>query len=199
MQEIELIKNWIKPKSKILDLGCGNGEILYWLKQHRQISGYGLEIDPDKITQCIKKDINVIEQDLNLGLKNFPDQSLDTIIMLQTLQAVKAPDFLIQEMVRVAKEAIVTFPNFSHWRCRLQIGLFGRMPISKAIPHQWYNTPNIHLCTFKDFEKLCKTLNIRITDRSVINSQHQSSLVMNLLPNLLGEIALYKITAGSLS
>ena len=198
MREINLIKHWVKPESKVLDLGCGNGEVLQELKQQLNISGYGLEIDPDKITQCIAKGIHVIEQDLNFGLKNFPDQSLDTIIMLQTLQAVKAPDFLIQEMVRVAREAIVTFPNFGYWRSRLQTSLLGRMPVSKAIPHQWYNTPNIHLCTFKDFEMLCDTLHIRIVNRSVLNDQHQSGFITSLLPNLLGEIALYKITAESI-
>ena len=198
MQEIDLIKHWITPESRVLDLGCGSGEVLHGLKQQLNVSGYGLEIDPDKITQCIAKGISVIEQDLNLGLKNFPDRSLDTIIMLQTLQAVKAPDLLIQEMVRVAREAIVTFPNFGYWRSRLQTSFFGRMPVSKAIPHQWYNTPNIHLCTFKDFEMLCDTLHIRIVNRSVLNNQHKSGFITSLLPNLLGEIALYKITAESI-
>ncbi len=196
MREIDLIKNWIKPESRILDLGCGSGEVLYQLKETLNVSGYGLEIDPDKITECIRKGINVIEQDLNLGLKNFPDQSLDSIIMLQTLQAVQAPDFLIQEMVRISREAIVTFPSFSHWRCRLQVGLLGKMPVSKAVPHQWYDTPNIHLCTFKDFEMLCRRLRIEIMDRSVINSQHKSSFITRLLPNLFGEVALYRIRAA---
>ena len=193
MQEVDLIKHWIKPDSRILDLGCGDGTVLYRLQKELGISGYGLEIDAHNITECIRKGINVIEQNLDLGLNNFPDQSMDLAIMLQTLQAVKRPDHLLEEMLRIAHAAIVTFPNFSHWRCRIQLSMKGKMPVSKAIPHQWYSTPNIHLCTFQDFEALCRKMGISIISRSVINSQKKTSFFATLWPNLFGEVALYKI------
>ena len=146
-----LIQRGVKPGSQVLDLGCGQGTLLQYLQRHKNVRGYGLEINPDNITACIRNGVNVIEQDLDNGLRNFKDNSIDTVIMTQALQAVERPDLLLDEMLRIGNEAIVTFPNFGYWRTRFYLMLKGRMPMSETLPYNWYDTPNIHMCTFKDF------------------------------------------------
>ena len=147
----QLAEKWIKPKSRVLDLGCGDGTLLLHLQKTLGVTGYGLEIDEAKINEAIGKGLNIIEQDLNDGLARFSDNSFDTVVMARALQAVKSPDQLLIDMLRVAKEGIVTFPNFAYWQNRVYLGIKGIMPMSETLPHEWYNTPNIHLCTFKDF------------------------------------------------
>lgn len=192
--DLQIIQEWIKPGSRLLDLGCGDGELLRYLSDHRQVTGYGLEIDPDKINACIERGVNVIEQNLDAGLSNFGDNTFDSVLMTQALQAVHYPDQVLEEMLRIGREAILTFPNFAHWRCRLYLGSKGRMPVSEFMPYTWYNTPNIHFCTFKDFEDLCRERSIRILDRLVVDQAHQSTWLSGLWPNLLGEIAIYRVT-----
>jgi methionine biosynthesis protein MetW len=193
--DLELIEPWIKPQSHILDLGCGDGTLLHHLSNTKQVTGYGLEIEPALITECLEKGVNVLEQDLDQkGLDNFQGKSFDTVLMTQALQAVRHPDLMLEEMLRLGKEGIITFPNFGHWRCRGYLGLKGRMPMSKTLPYTWYNTPNIHLCTFKDFESLCFQKNIHILDRTVVDSSHHDRWFINLWPNLLGEIAIYRVS-----
>lgn len=191
----QLAEKWIRPNSRVLDLGCGNGELLAHMQSKHQIRAYGLEIDQDKIVKAIGLGLNIIQQDLNLGLKRFADQSFDYVVMAQALQAVDAPDLLLRDMVRVGKEAIITFPNFAHWKTRSYLALKGRMPVSKVLPYMWYNTPNIHLCTFKDFEALCKDNNIRIINRLAVNDHQQDNLLMRKFPNLFGEVAIYRVSA----
>lgn len=186
------ISGWIKPGSRVLDLGCGDGTLLEHLKTHRNVDGYGLEIDPENVTACVRKGINVIQSNLDDGLSEFDEDSFDYVVMTQTLQAMQFPDKLLTEMLRIGREGIVTFPNFGHWRGRAQLALGGHMPFSRALPNEWYNTPNIHLCTLKDFESLCKKLGIKILKRSVVDTAHHTTMGMRLLPNLLGEIALYR-------
>ncbi|WP_339844229.1 methionine biosynthesis protein MetW [uncultured Halopseudomonas sp.] len=192
--DLEIIQEWIKPGSRLLDLGCGDGELLRYLSDHRKVTGYGLEIDPDKINACIKRGVNVIEQNLDTGLSNFGDNTFDSVLMTQALQAVHYPDQVLEEMLRIGREAILTFPNFAHWRCRLYLGTKGRMPVSEFMPYTWYNTPNIHFCTFQDFEDLCRERSIRILDRLVVDHAHRSTRLSGLWPNLLGEIAIYRVT-----
>ncbi|KKN84738.1 hypothetical protein LCGC14_0285510 [marine sediment metagenome] len=192
--DLQIIQEWIKPNSHVLDLGCGDGELLRYLRDHKQVHGYGLEIDPDKITSCVRNGINVIEQDLDKELNNFGDKSFDTVVMTQSLQAMHFPDRVLEDMLRIGKEGILTFPNFAHWRCRLYLSGKGRMPVSEFMPYTWYNTPNIHFCTFQDFEDLCRSRSIQILDRLVVDQTHQSSWLSALWPNLLGEIAIYRIT-----
>ncbi|MEH6671834.1 methionine biosynthesis protein MetW [Halopseudomonas sp.] len=192
--DLEIIQEWIKPGSRLLDLGCGDGELLRYLSDHRKVTGYGLEIDPEKINACIERGVNVLEQNLDTGLSNFGDNSFDSVLMTQALQAVHYPDQVLEEMLRIGREAILTFPNFAHWRCRLYLGTKGRMPVSEFMPYTWYNTPNIHFCTFKDFEDLCRQRSIRILDRLVVDQAHQSTWLSGLWPNLLGEIAIYRVT-----
>jgi methionine biosynthesis protein MetW len=192
-----IISEWIQPGSHVLDLGCGDGTLLHYLKTSRGVTGYGLEIDPEELAGCIEKGVNVIQADLDAGLSQFEPGSFDYVIMSDALQVVQRPDLLIDEILRVGRECIVTFPNFGHWRARLAIALRGRMPISPALPDEWYDTLNIHLCTVLDFEDLCREKNISILRRSVVNHAHRTTLGMRLLPNLLGEIALYNLRNGS--
>jgi methionine biosynthesis protein MetW len=147
----QLAERWIKPGSRVLDLGCGDGELLAHMARKLEIDCYGLEIDEDKITTAIGRGLNIIQQDLNEGLGRFADQSFDAVVMAQALQAIKAPDQMLLDMVRVGREAIITFPNFAHWKTRSYLGFRGRMPVSEALPYMWYDTPNIHLCTFRGF------------------------------------------------
>ncbi|MBL4820047.1 MAG: methionine biosynthesis protein MetW [Gammaproteobacteria bacterium] len=192
--DLEIIQHWIKPGSKVLDLGCGDGNLLQYLKQTREVSDIGLEIDAANINQCLAKGVNVLEQDIDNGLSNFQSNSFDTVLLTQTLQALSNPDLLIDEMLRVGKNCIVTFPNFGNWKSRLYLLRRGRMPVSRFMPYQWYDTPNIHFCTVKDFDTLCAEKNIRILTRTVVDNDHQGSWLIKTWPNLLGEIAIYHIT-----
>ena len=192
--DLTIIQQWVKPNTEVLDLGCGHGELLSYLKAEKGVRGYGLEICPEKITHCITNGINVIEQNLDAGLGNFKDNSIDTVIMAQALQAVQSPDILVDEMLRIGNQAIVTFPNFGYWRTRLYLLLKGRMPMSESLPYNWFDTPNIHLCTFKDFEQLCHSKGIRILNKRVVDDQHNEHWSMRLWPSMLGETAIYHIS-----
>lgn len=195
----QLAERWIAPHSHILDLGCGNGELLAHLQSRLGVTGYGIEIDDDKINEAIGKGLSIVEQDLNDGLGRFADNSFDTVVMARALQAVKAPDKLLLDMLRVAREAVITFPNFAHWHNRLHLGLKGMMPVSEALPYEWYDTPNIHLCTFKDFEILCADNDIQIINRFAVSDSDKghSPLMASLIrqaPNLLADVAIYRVT-----
>lgn len=192
--DLEIIQEWIPAGSRVLDLGCGNGELLAWLRDNRDVHGYGLERDPDKIALCLARGVNVIEQNLDLGLDNFGDDSFDVVVMTQTLQAVHYPDRLLRDMLRVGKTCIITFPNFGHWRCRWYLARRGEMPRSDFLPYTWYNTPNIHFCTFRDFEALCREQRLRVLDRLAVDRDHRLHTLTRLWPNLLGEIGIYRVT-----
>ncbi len=192
--DLDIIQHWIAPGSRVLDLGCGDGSLLEYLKNTRQISEIGLEIDANNIHKCLSKGVNVIEQDLNKGLQNFGDKSFDTVLLTQTLQAVNYPDVVIDEMLRIGRNCIVTFPNFGNWRSRLYLLRKGRMPVSKFMPYQWYDTPNIHFCTVRDFDVLCREKGIKVITRTVVDHMHQGNWYIKLWPNLLGETAIYHIS-----
>lgn len=189
-----LIHDWVVPDSRVLDLGCGDGTLLKLLRENKNVIGYGLDIDAENILRCVENGINVIEQNIDQGLYNFDDRSFDTVIMSQTIQTMQYPDKALVEMLRIGKECIVTFPNFGHWRARLQLLVSGRMPVSDILPFEWYNTPNIHFCTFRDFEVLCKALDIRVLNRAVVASRKGSALLQHLRPNLFGETAIYRVS-----
>lgn len=192
-QDLTIIANWVKPKSRVLDLACGDGELLHYLEENKGVVGYGLEIDADEITACIARGVDVLEQDLNRGLSNFADSSYDTVIMTQALQVLRRQDLALEEMLRVGQEAIVTFPNFAHWSNRFYLSWKGQMPMSKTLPHQWYDTPNIHLFTFKDFEALCHDKGLKVLDRTVGDFAYKNHWKARLWPNLFGEVAIYRI------
>lgn len=191
--DLEIISEWIKPNTRILDLGCGDGTLLTYLQQTRKVHGYGLEIDATNILQCIVKGVQVIQTNLDEGITEFFDEnSFDYVVMTQTLQAIQYPEKLLDEMLRIGKEGIVTFPNIAFWKSRLQLGLNGRMPMTRTLPNEWFDTPNIHLCSIKDFENLCRKRGIKIIQRTAVDYAHRHNLGIKLFPNLLGEIALYR-------
>ena len=192
-RDFKIISEWIKKESTVLDLGCGDSTLLNYLVASKDINGYGLEKDIEKVQESIKKDISVIQADFNVGLEHyFENNFFDYAIMTQALQENKNPDRIILEMLRVAKEGIVTFPNMGFWKNRFQLGFLGRMPISKSLPNNWFDTPNIHLCTFEDFERLCRDLKIKIIEKKVLNNSYSTNFFLKLFPNLFGEIALYR-------
>jgi len=191
--DLAIIADLINPGARVLDLGCGEGELLARLRIDKAVNGYGLEIDPDNITTCIHKGVNVIEQDLDAGLDNFANDSFDMVVMTETLQAVKAPVQMLHDMLRIGQECIITFPNFGHWRCRAYLATRGRMPVSEHLPHSWYDTPNIHLCTFLDFERLCQAEGFSIIERFVVDAGHANRPLMNRFPNFFGTFAFYRL------
>jgi methionine biosynthesis protein MetW len=190
--DLELISEWIKPDSRVLDLACGDGSLLEHLQTQKNVTGYGIEIDPQHIVECLDKGVNVIQTDLDAGLSDFDEDSFDYVVMTESLQAMHFPDRLLQEMLRVGRQGIVSFPNIGHWKCRLQFALGGQMPRTRTLGHNWYDTPNIHLCTLKDFEELCRKKDINIGQRTTLDHSHRPSTLINLMPNLLAEIALYR-------
>lgn len=193
--EFKLISDWIKPNTQVLDLGCGDGKLLSSLQDTLNVSGYGMEIDPKKTIKALQAGLNVIQSNLNSHdiCDYFDENSFDYVVMTQALQVVRRPDELLDDMLAVGKQCIITFPNFGHWKMRAQLVFKGRMPETDTLPYHWYDTPNIHMCTFNDFENLCEEKNIEVVQRAVVNSEHQSSLGMKLVPNWLGEVALYKV------
>ena len=190
----EIIQRWIEPGSRVLDLGCGDGALLAWLQREKDVRAIGLEIDPGNIRRCLDSGVTVIEQNLNQGLTNFESGSFDTVLLAQTLQALDNPAELVREMLRIGRRGIVTFPNFGNWKSRLDLLLRGRMPVSDFMPHQWYDTPNIHFCTVRDFDALCREGDVRVLARTVVNSRHEGSWAMRAWPNFLGEVAIYHLT-----
>lgn len=192
--DLSLIQDWIAPGSRVLDLGCGDGSFLAHLKKTKQVRDCGLEINPTYIQRCLEAGVNVIEQNIDLGLPNFETNSFDTVILAQTLQALHRPDDLIEEMLRVGRNCILTFPNFAYWRHRVSLLLSGRMPKSPYLPYEWYDTPNIHHCTISDFDALCLSKRIKVLNRSVVDEHQRSSMLMRFEPNFFGVNAIYHIT-----
>lgn len=187
--DLQLIYDWIPAGSRVLDLGCGKGELLSALIKKKNCSGYGVEIDTEGVLASMERGISVIQADLEQGLQDFAADSFDIIVLSQTIQAMQNTETILQDLTRVAKQAIVSFPNFGYWKNRLQIGLLGHMPVSERMPYQWYNTPNIHWCTLQDFDRLCAKNHIRVLERTVMTAGRR----INILPNLLGSLAFYRV------
>lgn len=185
--DFELIASWIAPGSRVLDLGCGDGVLLAGLTATHGVKGYGVEIDDANVLASVKHGVNVIQRDLEEGLAIFEDGAFDFVILSQTLQAMRNVEGVLREMLRVGREGIVTFPNFGFWRHRLDV-LQGYMPVSRTLPHSWYDTPNIHLCTVKDFKDLCAKIGAQILDERVI---HEGRTI-RLLPNVFGSLGIFR-------
>ncbi|MFO1281634.1 MAG: methionine biosynthesis protein MetW [Burkholderiales bacterium] len=181
------IAGWIGDGANVLDLGCGDGGLLAFLQRERNVRGYGVEIGDAGVLASVANGVNVIQRDLEGGLRGFADDAFDCVILSQTLQAMRHIEEIVAEMLRVGREAIVSFPNFGHWRHRLQI-LRGRMPVSPSLPYQWFDTPNIHLCTVADFDAFLAERGLAVLDRVVLAGDREISA----LPNLRGEIAIYR-------
>lgn len=192
--DLDILQQWIAPNSRVLDLGCGDGTLLQSLRDNRNVEGYGLEIDAQQITTCIERGVNVIETDINQGLGNFADKSFDSVLMTYSLQVLRRPDRVIDEMLRVGKECIVTFPNFANIRPRTYLMFRGRMPVTKQLSYQWYDTPNIHFCTIRDFENLCRDKSIAILHRKVVTEHRPDRFFKGLWPNIFGETAIYHLS-----
>ena len=185
--DFRAIASWIRPDSTVLDLGCGDGTLLKYLRQTRNARGYGIDIADANVLACVKNGVNVIQSDLERGLAGFDAGSFDCVILSQTLQAVRRTEEILLEMLRVGREAIVSFPNFGRWDLRLQIAL-GRMPVSPELPYEGYNTPNVHLFTIADFESFCSGHGIRILERVALNRGRP----VRTLANFFGSLAVYR-------
>lgn len=192
--DFAVIAGWLPFGAKVLDLGCGDGTLLHYLAGALEVRGYGVEKDDANWLACMASKINVIQMDLESGLSGFEDQSFDTVILSQTLQAMHNTEGILGEMLRVGREIIVTFPNFGYWRNRIQI-TNGNMPVSKILPYQWYDTPNVHLCTINDFDQFCTDHNITILERKVITGGKE----VNFMPNLLGNLAMYRLKSTAIN
>jgi methionine biosynthesis protein MetW len=186
-RDIELVAEQVPPGSRVLDLGCGNGELLALLRDRRQCSGYGIEIADANVLACVKRGVNVIQLNLEEGLALFVDQSFDVVLQLDTLQNLRNVETMLRETARVGRVGIVSFPNFAHWPNRLRV-LSGRMPVTKALPYEWYDTPNIRVGTYADFEVLARKLGLRILDAFGI----QGGTPVRRRPNLLASTAVFK-------
>ena len=189
--DLQAIVQWVPKGARVLDLGCGDGALLRALWQEREAPGYGVEIDDDNVLACVANDVNVLQVDLESGLSLFADHSFDCVVLSLTLQAMRHQEVILREMLRVGREAIVSFPNFGHWSARVQVAL-GRMPVSESLPYEWYETPNLHHCTITDFEDLCRKLGFRIRERLVLHAGKP----VTILPNLLGSLAVYRCQAS---
>ena len=194
MDALEVIKNWVKKDSEVLDLGCGKGEILKILSEELNTISLGIEIDQENITLCIQSGLNVIQQNIDEGLSNFGDKSFDMVIMSQTIQVLKEPKKALLEVTRIGKECIVTIPNFGYWSTRVNLLVSGKMPVTGSLPNAWHDTPNIHLCTIKDFELLCIECGINIIEKRFFDNSGIENFLTRILPNLLGSTAMYKIS-----
>lgn len=186
---IKIIGNLVPKKSRILDLGCGDGLLLEYLIKERECTGYGIELDDNNVLACLKRGVNVLQLNLEEGLKLFEDQSFDVVLQIDTLQHLKNAETMLTETTRVGKVGLITFPNFAHWPNRISV-LNGRMPVTKHLPYQWYNTPNIRVATFEDFYQLATKNNLRVEDAFGI----QNNVKIKYLMNLRASKAVFKVT-----
>ena len=193
--EYKIIANIITTNSTVLDVGCDDGSLMEFLKKNNNVNIRGIEISKEKVQTCISKGLTVIEGDAEFDLKQFPDKSFDYVVLGQTLQAFINPEIVIKELLRVGKKAIVTIPNFGHWKVRLNLLFQGTMPVTKTLPNEWYNTPNIHMCTIKDFFKFSKTINFKIFKSLALMNKNVSAINNSNLyfKNLFCELGIFLI------
>jgi len=190
-KDMELIAQLVPPGSRVLDLGCGNGEFLAYLRDRRQCSGYGIEINDANVLACTTRGVNVVQLNLEEGLALFEDQSFDVVLQIDTLQHLRHTEKMLRETARVGRIGIVSFPNFAHWPNRLQVAA-GRMPVTRVLPYQWYDTPNIRVGTYADFEVLARKDGLRVLDAFGI----QNGAAVRRWPNLRASVAVFKFERG---
>lgn len=193
--DLQLIASWITPGAKVLELGCGEGDLLLWLRQNRQVKERGIEIKESKVVKCIEKGISVLQGDINREIMDYPDRAFDFAICSQTLQQVYDPVFLIRSMLRVAGRCVVSFPNFGHYKTRVQLMFTGCAPVTKELPYEWYDTPNIRVLSLRDFENFTRQAGFRILKKAAINTKnHQmEGKIITFLPNLLATYGIFLI------
>lgn len=190
-----IITDMIENCTKVLDLGCGNGNLLAKLVKEKEVNGIGVEINQDSVISALEKGVSVIQGDIDEGLKGFQDKEYDWVILNQTLQSTEKPDYVVDEMLRVGKKAVVSFPNFAYWKVRFYLFFFGKMPKSKTLPFEWYNTPNIHLMTVNDFYEFCKKRKIKILNSIFMtNANIKKNFLMRKLSNFFAEEVIFVIS-----
>ena len=194
--DLAVIASLIAPKSKVLDVGCGDGALLKWLRDEKQVDGRGIEIDQVQVNAAISSGIPVIQGDVDSDLPHYPEAAYDYVILSQTLQAMKDPRAVLLDLVRIGRKAVVSVPNFGHWRNRLYLALHGRMPVTKTLSYQWYDTPNIHFCTIADFIVLAESLGLTIEDREMVNASGHKTKFTGRGPfaNLFGEQGVFLLS-----
>ena len=193
--EYKIIADMVEKKTTVLDVGCDDGTLMEFLKLNKEVDIRGIEISKDKVQICISKGLTVIEGNAEVDLKQFPEDSFDYVILGQTLQAFINPEIVIKELLRVGKRAIVTIPNFGHWKVRLNLLTHGTMPVTKTLPNNWYNTPNLHMCTIKDFVKFSKIVNFKISRSLALKDKKVSNINFSnlFLKNLFAELGIFQI------
>ena len=193
--EFKVISDLIEDNKKVLDVGCADGTLMQFLKENKNINVRGLEISKDKVQECIAKGLTVIEGNAEKDLRQFPDKSFDYVVLSQTLQAFLSPELVLDELLRVGKKAIVTIPNFGNWKVRLHLLFKGTMPITKSLPEQWHSTPNLHMCTIKDFVNFIKSKEIKMIKTLALNNNNVSNITNNNLgtKNLFADLGIFLI------
>ena len=186
----KIIESWITDNSKVIDFGCGDGSLLQFLIDNKNVNGYGVEIDHEKIQQCVEKGLSVIEQDIDEGIQDFVSSNFDFAIMASSIQCLKNPHIALGRMLDLSKQCVVTLPNLGYWRCRLNL-LSGKMPVTPNLPSSWYETDNLHLCTIKDFEKLCADEGFVVNKKIFLNSQGKKGPLASLFPNIFSSEGVY--------
>ena len=196
--DLQIIASWIEPGSRVIDLGCGEGELLKYLINNKNVTGNGIEHNESRVTLCIENGLSVLQGDINEEVLDYPDNTFDYVILSQTLQQVYEPDTMIRSMLRIGKKGIVSFPNFSHWRCRLQLLSSGYAPVTRQLPYEWYNTPNIRVITIKDFKKFIHEVGFSILKEVAINTQSENRYgkAITISPNLRATYGIFLIGNG---
>jgi methionine biosynthesis protein MetW len=193
--DLQIIASWIEPGSKVIDLGCGEGDLLHHLISQKGVQGTGIELNEEKVARCIEKGLSVLQGDISEEVHDYPERSFDYVILSQTLQQVYKPDNLIRAMLRIGQKGIVSFPNFSHWQIRMQLLFTGYAPVSRQLPYQWFDTPNIRVITLKDFRKFVQEVGLTVLREAAIDTHTQDRYgsIVEFLPNLRATYGIFMI------